>query len=85
MPNRKNWYLGQICTRCKQNLEKKTQKVKKKSPKSKIGPKMAKNGYFRPKFCQANNLPTIFGYLQKMGQKAIFQIFNYGQLWPIMA
>ena len=24
-------------------------------------------------------------FFQKMGQKAIFQISNYGQLWPIMA
>ena len=52
---------------------------------------MAKNLYFGPRFCQANSLPTIFRYLQKkirpifflkMGQKAIFQISNYGQLWP---
>ena len=77
-------------------FRKKFKKFIKNSPKSKIGLKMAKNGYFRPKSCQANSFPTIFRYLQKKknwphfflqkwAKKRFFRfpiIDNYGQLWP---
>ena len=83
MPNEKIWYLGKICTRCKQNLEKNISKIYKNSPKSKIGPKMAKLDILDPYFAKPIVYQQYSGILKKWAEKRFFKfpiMANYGQL-----
>ena len=95
MPNEKNWYLGKICTRFKQNLEKNLKNLSKIRQNRKLGLKWPKMNIFSPNFvkpivyqqysgiCRKKNFAPFF--LKKWVKKRFFKfpiMANYGQLWP---